>query len=313
MKKALLLTLLVFITNFSQAQNWCSPGAEWHYRSYNPFIPYQDGYIRVNVISTNTIGGIVYYNLNGGFYGQMYSVNFPTTAVNVFSATIYEQNQVVFISTTGNVPFDTLVNLNASIGDKWRAAKYGTLNNHPGICVRPTVTVVDTGHVTLNGQSLKKFELVQSSIPGTTITIIDKLGGINWWLHPVYTCDVDGWGLGSFVCYSDNNFPLYQNPGYNLPCNFTTVGKEEFTLDGLELNVFPNPASDNVKIEFSGENVPEQFQLQVLDLLGKQVLFGNYSSGNSLDLAELKAGLYTISLLSDGKVFARRKLVKADR
>jgi len=308
MKKALLLTLLVFITKFYQAQNWCAPGAEWHYRVYMPFyINYQDGYMKVSVTGTVNNGSNLIYNLSGTFYGELYPQGSGTTTLNYFNIALYEQNQVVYIY----YPMDTLVNLNASIGDKWRITRFGS--NPSGLpCIRPYLTVVDTGHVLINGQHLKRISVIHSNNPSSSFDIIEKIGCLYGFMYPYYSCELHGWSLGNFVCYSDNNFPLYQNPGYNLPCNFTTVGKEEFTLEGLELNVFPNPALNMVKIEFSGENTPEQFQVQVYDMLGKKVLSGTYSSGSSLDLADIKEGLYTLNLVSDGQVLARRKLLIAD-
>lgn len=309
MKKALLFTLLLFVVKFSQAQTWCAPGAEWHYRVYNPFVPYQDGYMKVTVTNTITQGNTTYYNLVGGFVGQVNSVNFPTVALSYFSAKIYEANKVLYVYNQTTSVYDTIANFNANIGDKWRMTQKYNPNQMPCPFPRPVLTVIDTDHVVINSINLKRVTVVTPST--YTIIIVEKIGGINSFLYPYFSCAVDDYSPGSFVCYSDNNFPLFQNPGYNLPCDFTTVGKDEFTLEGLELNVFPNPATEKVKIEFRGENVPKQFQVQVYDLLAKQVLSGNYSSGNTLDLAELKAGLYTISFILDGQVLARRKLVVA--
>lgn len=307
MKKVVSLFLILFFTQSGKAQTCCAPGAEWHYRVYFPFyVNYQDGYMKVSVTGTLNNGSTLFYNLSGTFYGELYPQGSGTTTLNYFNISIYEQNQVVYIS-----PIDTLVNLNASIGDKWRVTRLGT--NQSGLpCIRPYLTVVDTGHVLINGQYLKRISVIHSNYPSSSFDIIEKIGCLFGFMYPYYSCEMHGWSLGTFVCYSDNNFPLYQNPGYNLPCNFTTVGKEEFTLEGLELNVFPNPASVNINIEFRGENAPEQFQFIVYDLLGKQVLSQTCSSGNSINLADIKEGLYTLNLISDGTVLARRKLVKAE-
>lgn len=309
MKKAILLIFFVFISKLNQAQNWCAPGAEWHYRINNTMFPYMpsyaDGYLKVNLSSTSTVGGNVYFQLTGTYYGQINTAYSPTTTLSsYFQATLTVQNQVVYITFPGYAVYDTLVNFNAGIGDKWLKSRG---DHNIGSCFlnvpRPSVTVADTGHVLINGNSLKYIDLTDGE------RIIDKIGGIHGFMHPYYYCNVDQRGYGAFVCYSDNNFPLYQNPGYNLPCDFTTVGKEEFTLKGLDLNVYPNPASDNIKIDLSGENAPEQFQVQVYDMLGKQLLSGTYSSGSSLYLGYIKEGLYTLQLVSEGNILSSRKLV----
>lgn len=307
MKKALLYTLLLFVVKFSQAQNWCAPGAEWHYRVLQPFyVNYQDGYLRVKVTSTIWTGVYMSYQLSGVFYGELYPQGSGTTTLSYFNVNLHEQNQVVYIN--GG---DTLVNLNASVGDKWRVIRYG--QNSSGLpCERPYLIVVDTGRTLLNGVSLKTIKVAHSNYPNTPFDIIDKIGTLWGFLYPYYTCELHGWILGNFVCYSDNNFALYQNPGYNLPCDFTTVGKDEYTLDGLELTVFPNPATDNVKIDFSGEKSPQQVQLIVNDLLGREVLSQDCLSGSEVNLSDLKEGLYTLRFVSEAKVWATRKLVIAE-
>jgi hypothetical protein len=310
MKKALLFLLAFIFTGLTQAQTWCAPGAEWHYRVYNPFMPYQDGYMKVTVTSTIVQGNTTYYTLDGGFIGQVNTVNSPTVALSYFSAKIYEDNKVLYVYNQTTSVYDTIANFNANIGDKWRMTQKYNPNQMPCTFPRPVLTVIDTDHVVINSVNLKRIKIVTPS--SQTLTLVEKIGGIDSFMYPYFVCIVDDYSPGSFVCYSDNSFPLYQNPGYNLPCNFTTVGKEEFTLDGLELSVFPNPASDNIKIEFSGENTPEQFQVQVYDLLGKEVVSGTYSSGSSLDLAGIKEGLYTLNLVSDGQILARRKLVVSE-
>ena len=309
MKKVLLFTLLLFVAKFSQAQTWCAPGAEWHYRVYNPFVPYQDGYMKVTVTNTITQGNTTYYNLVGGFAGQVNSVNFPTVALSYFSAKIYEANKVLYVYNQTTSVYDTIANFNANIGDKWRMTQKYNPNQMPCPFPRPVLTVIDTDHVVINSINLKRVTLITPST--YTIILVEKIGGINSFLYPYFSCAVDDYSPGSFVCYSDNNFSLYQNPGYNLPCDFTTVGKDEFTLEGLELNVFPNPAAEKVKIEFIGENSPKQIQLIVHDLLGREVLTQNLRAGSDLDLTQIPQGLYQLSLFSEDKLLAKRKLIRA--
>jgi hypothetical protein len=312
MKKALLLIFVLLFSDLTQAQNWCAPGAEWHYRVYSPMlVNYQDGYLKLQVSSTNVVGGISYHTISMTYYGQQFTQNSPTVAVSRGTITTYEQNNVIYASMIG-LPVDTIANFNASIGDKWRMTRNSTGTSFPNCpTVIPHVTVIDTGHVVINGQNLKSLKLSPSNSPTYTYTVIEKIGSTNGFMFAYYTCLVDGWSTGGFVCYSDNNFPLYQNPGYNLPCNFTTVGKDEFTLEGLGLNVFPNPASDKVKIEFTGENSPQQVQLIVHDLLGREVLTQNLKAGSDLDLTQIPQGLYQLSLFSENQLLARRKLLKS--
>ncbi len=301
MKKAICSLIILLFSILTQAQNWCAPGAEWHFRAHTtwPSIKYQDGYIRVASEGTVIALGQTCDSLTATFYGVRFSMLSPSVVINnYFSLVTYESNHVVYAYNTSTNSFDTLFNFNAAIGDEWLNYREGTNCFMP----RSKFIVTDTGHVIINGQNLKTLNN----------GIVERIGSLGSMI-PYNDCWVDASDMGFLVCYSDNNFPLYKKPGYNLPCNFTTVGKDEFTLEGLELNVFPNPASDNIKIEFSGENALEQFYVQVYDLLGKEVLSGTTYSGGSLNLLDVKSGLYTLNLVSDGQVLARRKLVVAQQ
>ena len=290
--------MMVLISIISKAQTWCAPGAEWHYRTHTtwPSINYQDGYIRVASAGTVLALGQICDSLSATFYGVRFSMLSPSVVVNnYFSLITYENNHVIYAFNISTNSFDTLVNFNALPGDKWTLYREGTNCLMP----RSIIVVSDTGHIVINGQNLRTINNYY----------IEKIGSIGSMI-PFNNCNVDGEGMGTFVCYSDNNFPLYKKPGYNLPCDFTTVGKEEFTVEGVELNVFPNPGNELIKIEFNGENDPEHYQVQLIDLLGRQVL--ELNSGKQINISSLKVGLYTLNIVSEGRVLARRKLMKTE-
>ncbi|MBL7901763.1 MAG: T9SS type A sorting domain-containing protein [Bacteroidia bacterium] len=314
MKKALLLLFASILTGSIQSQTWCAPGSEWLYRVYRlSYLFPQDGFLRVQIDSSYTQAGITYHILNGTYYGTTYPPGSPTkTITEMYRATTYETNGVVYVSRRDYPIFDTLANFNASIGDKWlKSNMYNdcATTSTFGAHLR-TVTVIDTGHVVINNISLKKLTLnINPASSVYTITIVEKIGCLEDFLYPYFYCKSDDWNLGTFACFSDNNFPTYKNPKYTLSCDYTTVGKDEFTLEGLEMNVFPNPAAEKVKIEFRGENSPQQVQLIVHDLLGREVLSQYCFSGLEINLTNLKEGLYTLSFVSETKVLARRKLL----
>jgi hypothetical protein len=297
--KILFVLMFGLMLYFVRAQTWCAPGAEWHYRALTtwPSINYQDGYIRVASVGTVTALGQTCQNLSATFYGIRFSVNSPSVVVNnYFTLITYENNKVYYAYNTSTNSFDTLVNFNAQPGDKWTLYREGTNCSMP----RSIIVVSDTGHIVINGQNLRTINNYY----------IEKIGSIGSMI-PFNNCNVDGEGMGTFVCYSDNNFPLYKKPGYTLPCDFTTVGRDEFTLEGIELKMFPNPGTELVKIEFSGENDTEHFQVQIVDLLGKRVL--EINAAEEINISSLKVGLYTLNIISEGRVLARRKLVKTER
>ncbi|MBI1185679.1 T9SS type A sorting domain-containing protein [bacterium] len=80
-----------------------------------------------------------------------------------------------------------------------------------------------------------------------------------------------------------------------------------------EVTLYPNPASNNVRLAFSLEN-NDQVQIQIVDLTGKVVMnlgSKNFTSGyNSLDIntSAITSGVYFINMVSDN-TFATQRLV----
>jgi len=142
---------------------------------------------------------------------------FPIVTVNNFiNFQTYENNKVTFLYNQSTLAFDTIANFNANIGDKWLDIHFPDGNSNATcynntVLPRKSVTVIDTGHVLVNNLPLKKitvtYQLGFGSYTGT-LTMVEKISGINGFLFPFAHCIIDGPSYGNFVCYSDNNFPV---------------------------------------------------------------------------------------------------------
>ncbi len=101
------------------------------------------------------------------------------------------------------------------------------------------------------------------------------------------------YGLKSFVAeraaFLNNLIDCSQ---YELPEDTTTTSLERWEIKGMK--IFPNPAAQATTIEWEGEVA----QIQLINVLGEIVLSENTQSKNnlSLEVAELKSGLYFIQL-----------------
>ena len=88
--------------------------------------------------------------------------------------------------------------------------------------------------------------------------------------------------------------------GYGLE----TVGLDENSLDVNDFVIFPNPASDFVNVSFD-EAVRENMQLIITNILGEKCMIIDLNQITSkkfkLNVAELKSGLYFVSILGENK------------
>ncbi len=307
------LIILIFILNFTitiMAQTWCAQGAQWHYRVYNSSYPYADGYIQLNNTGTVTVGGKVCDNLVGNRYGVFIFSGAPSTTVNGYiNLQTYKNNNVVYLYNTETLVFDTIVDYNATIGNTWLLTNYpASLNTSSCNFSRPKCTVINTGTVVINAQTLKTIELTSQLYSQTyTISLVEKIGTITGFLFPYYHCIIDGPSYGGFVCYSDNNFALYNPSG--VACNYTTVGLNEFASTGsATVKVYPNPFSNQLTINTTSNELKK---LIITNPLGQQVYQTTFNQNNiTLDLPQLQSGAYIATLYLNNQFNYRAKLIK---
>ena len=92
-------------------------------------------------------------------------------------------------------------------------------------------------------------------------------------------------------------------------------GVESLLVKNLEMNIYPNPVTHAVNVEFTLK-INSQVNLQLYDELGKlvkRVKKDNYTIGNNkiqLEIGNLKSGIYFVSLNVDDKVFTRQIVKK---
>lgn len=91
--------------------------------------------------------------------------------------------------------------------------------------------------------------------------------------------------------------------------NSTFTSVNEIDLDNIKLNAYPNPASNNVTIDYS---IPKNGSLVMYDLVGKEV--ANYSlvkNGNKLNINvnNFKSGIYFYAVKVNGEALKTERLI----
>ncbi len=310
-KKLLPLIFLLVFGLHIKAQIWCAPGATWHYRVQANMFPYYDGHLKLVVTNTVSLNSVICQDMVGTYYGQTMCAYCPTTTINNFiNIQTYENNGVIYIYNSGSLAFDTIANFNAVAGDKWLQIRYpfNICANNP---VRKAVTVIDTGHVIINSFNLKRIKIsipIQASSGTYTVNVIEKISSLSGFLfHSIYNnCVTDGPSYGNFVCYSDNNFPLY-NPSSAI-CDYipTGVGINENSISNTILNLYPNPTNGIFNIELN-----EPANLKIYSATGALVYKRTFDeTGNfQLDISEFPNGIYNLRTESS-RGASNAKLIK---
>lgn len=122
--------------------------------------------------------------------------------------------------------------------------------------------------------------------------------------NPVHTYSIAGnynvMFIATNTCGSDT---VYQN------VNITVIGITEFSESGIQ--IFPVPAEDVLYIKNNGKNLLTEYT--ITDITGKIILVDKINPGtgiNVVDISEIAAGAYTISVKADNNIYLEKILVK---
>ena len=226
-----------------------------------------------------------------------------TTLPNYRSYITYEQNSVLYLFNGSS--FDTLVNYNASVGDKWRAIN--------PCRPRQTYTVTSTGMSNIGNLNLRTIgvnfidTLVVNGTPQYTTngyTFIERImsPAVNYQnLMPIYcakekidTIAIDDSKPHSvyFCSYTDNNFSY--SPISNTYCH-STLNIYANNSNGPLRHIRPNPNKGFFQVEMD-----EDSKLSVYNSLGGLVYENYTAQGGTLDidLGALAPGIYFLTARS---------------
>ncbi|MCI5055930.1 MAG: T9SS type A sorting domain-containing protein, partial [Flavobacteriales bacterium] len=117
--------------------------------------------------------------------------------------------------------------------------------------------------------------------------------------------------INSFGVYSDTLYSEAFRDFFIINCdvNNQIIVSTETSIDlAGDINLFPNPASEYVKVQIEGE-FSKFTNYSVLDNLGR-IVISNTESGNefTISTASLKPGYYHL-LLNNNSIQAKRRLI----
>ena len=307
--RKLLLVLVTLLSLKASGQVWCTPGSVWRYKHQSIS---QYGFKQLDYLYDTLVAGKTCHlmrefisAINGMGILYQYHRYFYT----------YSANKTVYLLTSTNpVRFDTLYDFNATIGDKWRVPP-------TSVCTNSYVTVTDTGHMVIQGQSLRWLRLLSTFPPVVNYNmfsgiIVERIGAIH--CFPYYsqnTCpnNIDAGNGGVLYCFSDQDISEYRTNTYQDACDHIYVSINELKNSEQSIRLYPNPSRNSFTFEFGDLTPNEKTVLLITDLSGreiKQQVLNFRETMHQVDLSGLDQGLYTTRLIANGKVVYTGKIVK---
>lgn len=310
-----LVLSIAFAVN-AYSQNWCPAGATWYYTDESATM---SGYSKLTYSHDTIINSIgckiiTHYAEGDGIFGHYAGFRFSSPYFT------YEQNGVAYLynNKEGNNKFDTLFNINAQIGDKWRFPLVDT------ICADSTyfMKVLNTGTKTLNGFNLKWLYIKTGPIPypgsGDFLygfdTITERFGPRYDDICYGLICNnsADECAHGGLRCYSDDAFGVYST-GLTSSCDYLT-GTTETQIRQEILKIYPTLAQSQITLEFD-LTVPISASIEIRNILGQSVkiidniTFSNSKNKIEIDVSEFSKGLYFLEVQNENK-FMSKKFVR---
>lgn len=312
-----LITILLFSISLPRASSqvvFCPPGAEWHYSFNNQFFGSNQNervkYVGDTIINGDTIkliSQLRYYNqcTNG-------SDGVHKTLIKQKGDTIFIKNKA-----TKNT-WQILYNFAATAGQAWTTtvSSFYNLSN----AVTYTTTVDSIGFVSINNINLKRL-FVKMNFPSNgpfipTGQIVERIGVYSFMFYYKDPAASGGTecGFSKLLCYQDSTFGLKQFSDKSCDYTYTYyVGVQESNYQNHNIHLYPNPVKDFFEIRSEME-LKKEAKLVIKDLYGRTVkrvglsVLGSESS--NVDIHELAAGVYLVSIFNDNELVFVSKLIK---
>jgi hypothetical protein len=114
--------------------------------------------------------------------------------------------------------------------------------------------------------------------------------------------------------YNTNYFEYLSLPnasGNNNRMISTNDNVSEVTQSISLFKLYPNPANQSVTIQFVAEEAYSAMQMMVYDITGKVVITQTVKDNlETININNLTSGMYLVTMVADGKVIGKQKLIK---
>lgn len=294
MKNLFFLVLICTISKISLAQD------------YVPF-PDTNAYWNINTSTwgssepTNPIGIIGDTVIQGNNYIKLAQSN--DTTFNDINNTTYigayrEENKRYYFFYPNDSTEKIAYDFNLQVGD--------TMHSHSEFFVNK-IEVVSIDSILVQSSYRKRLNLHVKSIGSNSFGAFDEwiegIGSTNGIIHNGYMM----FDAASYlICFHQNNELVYIDSPDGA-CRYLILNLNELPGQAVT-HVFPNPATNQVSIEYSGTPF-ESYSFEILDQLGRIVVSENqFKSAFKVNTNALPNGIYTYRFLGNSILLATGKL-----
>ncbi len=281
--RKLCIIILLFQSTLNIAQEFGSPDSKWIYNLSHDY-----GYTIVEFERDTIIDSGLFRKF------QISTSQMLNGDTVTFSRPIYFNNVDGLVKyNTDGASQDTLLNLNAAPGDKWKIPHWRTTSNN-----RYIIDVVDTFRVEVKDRNLKAISY-QLEVEGGTVhsfvdTIYEHFGFRHSFILPYDQIDSGiGGNIGGYpLCFSNDSMGTIEfEPtffiGEIFPIECDVISKvSDISNEYSSMKVIPNPSVDFISIE----GIKDNTSFEIINITGQRFIKGLYQK--TVDISKLDPGMY---------------------
>ena len=277
-KKILALTIALLAISFGvKGQTWYIMG-QYIWSPPHPQGTYEETHYQAEDVAIN---GMEYHTI----YSQEQGV--------LLGAYRNEDNQVYYCKWNGSSYDDEvmLYDYDLEEGDF-----FNDEDEHP-------MRVIEVSTITdHNGISRKKITFSFLGLEDETEYWIEGVGSSKGFVNSCnYTPTSDG-AIFHLLCYHVGDNLIYTNPTYN-NCDVDDVEEPKTEYD---VNIYPNPAKDIVKILYN--NNLHITNIEIIDLIGRTII--STDKTGDIDISKLPEGQYFVKIYGESTIVRKLSIIK---
>jgi ELWxxDGT repeat protein len=288
--------------DFPIGQDFASIGTEWYYTE--TFFSSGD----INFLKIESVKDTVVKDVN---CHKLVKTDYLICTGRSEDEIVYFEDSIAYFYDKKFDEFQVLFDLKAKKDSSWIIR---TKNGEEVDTI--TVLVDSTDFISINSKELKRLYVTYKYSQSENVEdcqyssqIIESIGDISYLfnIYPYWPLPCDENNSDGLRCYHDSNLGPYET-GIAESCDYSHISTDiKDTKSEMSFNVYPNPASDRVKIEIDN-NI--EFEYVLMDPAGRRLQSKKFISSVEIDLSGYTKGVYIISLKKSGHVINTKKLVK---
>jgi hypothetical protein len=242
--KTTLLSLFVLIGSQLLAQNWCPPGAEWHY-SYMS-LP-EEGFVHYRYSKDTVFENVACRQIESTVYNSQHGPpgfhQYDTSQGNTIYT--YSSNDTVYFYYSRFGKWAPAYFFDAQVGDTLIITNYALHSSSDST----VLAVVDSvGIMQVHTQQLRYYEFqLTDSVSWCNFRgkVVEKLGMMDNNLIPYWHCITDDYSY-YFCSYEDSATALYPS---NAVCRFIINDVHQIDNSQSAIRISPNPATTSITLQ----------------------------------------------------------------